>query len=143
MLIAAGTVPAMLEWMPASSGGALAPIVSVICAPQSPPWATNRSYPSRAIRSNQASAILIGPQPVDDGFSEYPNPGSDGTTTWNASAASPPCAIGSASGPTTFSISTTEPGQPCVMSSGSAPSCGDLTWMKWMSETIDLSDELG
>ena len=33
----------------------------------------------------------------------------------------------------TFSISTIEPGQPCVMISGSAFSCGDLTWMKWMS----------
>ena len=27
----------------------------------------------------------------------------------------------------------TEPGQPCVMISGSAFSCGDRTWMKWMS----------
>ena len=27
----------------------------------------------------------------------------------------------------------TEPGQPCVMSSGSAFSCGDLMWMKWIS----------
>ena len=27
----------------------------------------------------------------------------------------------------------TEPGQPCVMISGSAFSCGDVTWMKWMS----------
>jgi hypothetical protein len=27
----------------------------------------------------------------------------------------------------------TEPGQPCVMISGNASSCGDLTWMKWMS----------
>jgi hypothetical protein len=27
----------------------------------------------------------------------------------------------------------TEPGQPCVMSSGNALSWGDLTWMKWMS----------
>ena len=27
----------------------------------------------------------------------------------------------------------TEPGQPCVMISGSAFSCGDFTWMKWMS----------
>ena len=33
----------------------------------------------------------------------------------------------------TFSISITEPGQPCVMSSGSAFSCGDLTWMKGIS----------
>ena len=27
----------------------------------------------------------------------------------------------------------TEPGQPCVMISGKAFSCLDLTWMKWMS----------
>ena len=27
----------------------------------------------------------------------------------------------------------TEPGQPWVMISGSAFSCADLTWMKWMS----------
>ena len=27
----------------------------------------------------------------------------------------------------------TEPGQPCVMINGSAFSCRDFTWMKWMS----------
>ncbi len=27
----------------------------------------------------------------------------------------------------------TEPGQPWVMISGSASSCRDFTWMKWMS----------
>ena len=47
--MSAGTVPGMLEWMPISSGGAFAPIASVICAPQSPPCATKRSYPSRFI----------------------------------------------------------------------------------------------
>ncbi len=26
----------------------------------------------------------------------------------------------------------TEPGQPCVMISGSGSGCGDFTWMKWM-----------
>ena len=26
-----------------------------------------------------------------------------------------------------------EPGQPCVIISGSAFSCGDFTWMKWTS----------
>jgi hypothetical protein len=31
------------------------------------------------------------------------------------------------------SSSMTEPGQPCVMISGNASSCGDRTWMKWMS----------
>ena len=33
----------------------------------------------------------------------------------------------------TSSSSITEPGQPCVMISGSAFSCADFTWMKWMS----------
>jgi hypothetical protein len=42
-------------------------------------------------------------------------------------------AAGSVSGPTTPSSSITQPGQPCVMISGSAFSCGDLTWMKWTS----------
>ena len=36
----------------------------------------------------------------------------------------------------------TEPGQPCVMISGSAFSCGDLTWMKWMSSPSISVDEL-
>jgi hypothetical protein len=57
----------------------------------------------------------------------------DGSTRWNASSAEPPCAVGSVSGPTTPSSSITEPGQPCVMISGNAFSCGDLTWMKWVS----------
>ena len=45
----------------------------------------------------------------------------------------PPCAVGSVSGPTVSSNSMIEPGQPWVMISGSASSCGDFTWMKWMS----------
>ena len=57
----------------------------------------------------------------------------DGSTRSNASPAEPPCAVGSVSGPMTPSSSITEPGQPCVMISGSAFSCRDLTWMKWMS----------
>ena len=32
-----------------------------------------------------------------------------------------------------FSCSMTEPGQPCVTISGSASSCFERTWMKWMS----------
>jgi len=31
------------------------------------------------------------------------------------------------------SISMTEPGQPCVMMSGSAFGWGERTWMKWIS----------
>ena len=44
-----------------------------------------------------------------------------------------PCSVGSVSGPTVSSSSMTEPGQPCVMISGSASGCGNLTWIKWMS----------
>ncbi len=54
-------------------------------------------------------------------------------TRWKASSAWPPCAVGSVSGPTAPSSSTTEPGQPCVMISGRAFSCCDRTWMKWIS----------
>src|SRR5690606_16970633 len=61
-----------------------------------------------------------------------PNPGSEGTTTWNASAGSPPWRRGSASGPTTSSISTTEPGQPWVTTSGSESGSGERTCRAWI-----------
>jgi hypothetical protein len=32
-----------------------------------------------------------------------------------------------------FSCSMGEPGHPCVTISGSAPSCRERTWMKWIS----------
>ena len=54
-------------------------------------------------------------------------------TTWNASAALAPCAVGSVSGPMIFSCSTIEPGQPWETTIGSASSCLERTWMKWMS----------
>ena len=70
------------------------------------------------------------PQPVRVGLAEKPKPGSDGQTTWKASAALPPCAVGSVSGPMTLWNSTTEPGQPWVNTSGIASACGERTWMK-------------
>src|SRR4051794_2152734 len=57
----------------------------------------------------------------------------EGSTRSKASSARPPWAGGSVNGPTASSISTTEPGQPCVMINGIASGCGDRTWMKWMS----------
>ena len=77
--------------------------------------------------------MVIGVQPGAVGLPEKPWPGSDGMTTWNASSAVPPCAVGSVSGPMTFICSMIEPGQPCVMITGSAFSCFERTWMKWMS----------
>jgi len=71
--------------------------------------------------------------PVCVGLPENPNPGSDGTTTSNESAASPPNETGSVSGPISFRKSTIELGHPCVSISGIAWGFLDLTWMKWMS----------
>ena len=72
------------------------------------------------------------PQPGWRTGVENPYPGSEGTTTWNASAGSPPCEPGSASGPITRRNSTGELGQPWVSSSGSAPGWGDRTCRKWI-----------
>ena len=54
--------------------------------------------------------------------------------TWKASAGSPPWAAGSASGSMTLWNSTTEPGQPWVISKGRASGDGLGWWMKWMSK---------
>ena len=51
--------------------------------------------------------------------------------TWKASSAAPPCASGSVSLGMTSRNSTTEPGQPWVMSRGKASGWGDRAWMKW------------
>ena len=54
--------------------------------------------------------MRTGSQPVVVGLPENPYPGIEGITTWKASDALPPCAVGSVSGPMSFSCSTTEPG---------------------------------
>src|SRR5690606_20199081 len=51
-----------------------------------------------------------------------PNPGRDGTTTWNAGA---PAAVGSASSSTRWTNSAMLPGQPCVSRSGAASGRGE------------------
>jgi hypothetical protein len=77
--------------------------------------------------------MRMGSQPVSVGLPENPWPGSDGITRWKASAAGAPCAVGSVSGSMILSCSIVEPGQPWVTMSGKASSCGERTWMKWMS----------
>ena len=78
-----------------------------------------------------ASATRRGPQPRSCGRARRTrSPGSTGTTTWNASAGSPPWARGSDSGPMISRNSTTEPGQPWVTISGSASGSGERAWMK-------------
>jgi hypothetical protein len=76
--------------------------------------------------------MRAGSHPVAAGLAENPWPGSEGITRWNASAPLAPCAPGSVSGPMIFSCSMTEPGHPCVTISGSASSCRERTWMKWI-----------
>ena len=75
-------------------------------------------------------------QPVSAGGPDSPKPGMLGTTTWKASAGSPPWAAGSVNGPTTSRNSTIEPGQPWVMISGVASGSGERMWAKW---TVDPS----
>jgi hypothetical protein len=72
-------------------------------------------------------------QPVSTGLPEKPNPGIEGMTTSNESSGLPPWAVGSVKGPTTLSISNTDPGQPWVMITGKALGCFERKWMKWMS----------
>ena len=62
--------------------------------------------------SSQARPIRSGPQPVLVGLPENPYPGIDGTTTWKASSALAPCAVGSVSRSMIFSCSMIEPGHP-------------------------------
>ena len=104
-----GTV-GMLTWMPTTRSRCISPTVVVTAEPQSPPCAPKRSYPSRLISVAHACAIHGMPRPRVDGLSLNPYPGSDGQTTWKASAASPPCATGSVNGPITSRNSTVGPG---------------------------------
>ncbi len=62
---------------------------------------------------------------------ENPKPGNDGTITSNASAGSPPCAPGSASGSTTLDQCQNVHGQPCVRISGVGLSPAPGLRMKW------------
>src|SRR6185312_10817871 len=73
---------------------------------------------------------MLDPQPVWEGLSLKPYPGSDGQTTWNASAESPPWVDGSVSGPITLRNSMTEPGHPWVRISGTASGWGERTCKK-------------
>ena len=77
-----------------------------------------------AIRALSQPGSVVGP--------EKPYPGRDGTTTWNARDGSPPCARGSVSGPIIPANSSTEPGQPCRSSSGTAAGSSERTCRKWM-----------
>ena len=83
--------------------------------------------------SVHAPAMRVTSHPASVGLPENPNPGSDGMTTSKESAASPPNATGSVSGPINLRKSAIDVGHPCVRTRGSAPGFADLTWRKWMS----------
>jgi len=76
--------------------------------------------------------MRLTPQPVSRVGPEKAKPGSDGATTWNASAGSPPCERGSVSGPRMFRKSNTVLGHPWVMISGVASGSGERACRKWM-----------
>ena len=69
-----------------------------------------------------------GPHPLLVGFPENPYPGIDGITTWKASDAFPPYAVGLVSGSMIFQL--LEPGHPCVTMSGNAFACFERACMK-------------
>ena len=68
--------------------------------------------------------------PGRGGGSENPYPGSEATTTWNASSARPPFAAGSASNCARLRCSVNELGQPWVSTIGSGCGPWPRTWTK-------------
>ena len=114
VMISAGAVPGMLEWMPSSSGARLHAHRS---RDRGAPVAALRDEPRVAEPLHQHHPGTRDPDRVPAGgrgLAENPCPGSEGITTWKASEASPPCAVGSVSGSMILSCSMIEPGQPCV-----------------------------
>ena len=87
--------------------------------------------------------MRTGSQPVLVGLPENPYPGIDGITTWKASSALAPCAVGSVSGPMSFSCSMIEPGQPWQTTIGRAFSCLRTDVDEVDVEPVDLGDEFG
>ena len=88
-------------------------------APQSPPCAPKRSWPSTSdISRTQRAAVDRTVTPVRSSGVEKAYPGSDGTTTSNASAGSAPHEAGSANASMVSAKSQKVHGQPWVSTSG-------------------------
>ncbi len=81
------------------------------------------------MRLHHSAAVFCTDQPAVVGRWLKPKPGSDGTTTWKASAGSPPWAAGLRKGSMTSRNSTIEPGQPWVRISGRAFGSGEGAWI--------------
>ncbi len=117
---------------PTTCSGSIRPSNGDTTDPVSPPCAPYRPYPSRLINTAQALAIRSWFQPGCSSGTEKPCPGTDGATTWNASAGSAPYDRGSVSGPMISRNSATEPGQPWVRINGSASGSGERACRKWI-----------
>ncbi len=119
----------MVRWMPSSRSGCASPSAA---GDDRAPVAAVRGEPFVAQPAHQR-APRVGdrwtPQPGVVGLPENPNPGSDGTQrgTRRPGRAGRPAARRRAAN------SATEPGQPWVSSSGTAPSCGERTCRKCTS----------
>jgi hypothetical protein len=101
-------------------------------APQSPPQAPYRRYPSPCINSARAPRHPVDIPPALARGAGEAQPGIDGTITWKSTA----------SGPITSRNSTTGPGQPWESTSGSASGRGQRTWKKSRLRALDpLVDE--
>ena len=118
--------------MPSSPSGPWRPIASVTARRRRRPG--RRSGCSRGDSSARATPARRG-RPTSRARSARRRSRSRGQTAARGRKRPrpPPCAVGSVRGPSVSSSSITEPGQPWVMISGSAFSCSDWTWMKWMS----------
>ncbi len=68
-VVSPGGASAKVEWTPSTWPGKRPPSTVVMLPPQSPPWARNRSWPSRPMSSTQAAAIRSVPHPVVAGLS--------------------------------------------------------------------------
>ena len=108
---------------PRTASGCRTANQAVTRAPTSLPDAKNESYPSRVIRIRHRSAMDAAViRSMGSSASEYAKPGIDGTTTWNASSASPPYLSGRVRRSSRGTISRNELGHPWVTMIGLA--CG-------------------
>lgn len=105
----------------------------------SPPCVPKRWWLSSAIKFRHIMAISRELVPASDGAGEKPYRGKEGTTTWNASSGSPPCAPGSASNGMICSISMNDRGQPWVRMSGNGDGPLPRWRMKWMSDPFTVA----
>ncbi len=124
--------PGVARWIPATASGFSLANHEVTPAPRSLPWATYRRCPSPSVISLcHSSATALPVSPPAGGEAENPKPGSDGTTTVNASAGSAPWRAGSVRRGRRSRYSQNELGHPWVSSSGKGSEPLPKAWTTW------------